>query len=173
LPFFASFFFFAGFVWRKYFTEKYQAFLASSKIRAIFIISLIVGLLFINSSMLNVTVYTLIPYTLVALSGIFLVMTIGKYMGKQSKRTFFLRYFTYVGNHTYDILMMHIMSFKVVTLLLIIIYGLNIHDIAYFPTNLVYAKKGWFMLYLLMGINLPLLFRYFYETIKQKINIHL
>ena len=173
IPIYASFFFFAGFVWHKYFSEKYQASMVSPKITVLFLMSLTIGVLFVNSSMLNVTVYTLLPYTLVALSGTFLAMAIGKYLGRQSKRTFFLKYFTYVGNHTYDILMMHIMSFKVVTLLLIIIYGLNIQEIAFFPTHLVYAKKGWFLFYLLMGINLPLIFRNCYDTIKQKTNIHL
>lgn len=168
LPFFSSFFFLIGYIWKKYSTGNYSVVVTSSKMSFLYFALLVFGIFCIKCSMLNVSLLLLLPYTTLAMMGVFLVMSICKLLIKW-RNVLFCKYFAYVGNHTYDILMMHIISFKIVTLFLILIYGLDIKEIASFPTYLPYTKKGWFLFYLLMGINLPLVFRHCYNTLELKI----
>ena len=64
---------------------------------------------------------------------------------------------SYIGNRTLDILTWHFLSFKVVSLLIILVYGLSIHRLGEFPVILEYSRNGWWLLYTIMGVVTPLL----------------
>lgn len=61
--------------------------------------------------------------------------------------------------------MMHILSFKIVSLGLILIYGLDFSHLADFPTIHYMTEKGYWIAYLLMGINIPLIAQITYNKI--------
>lgn len=66
------------------------------------------------------------------------------------------RFFSFVGQHTLSILTWHLLSFKVVSLVIILIYHLPIAQLGEFPVIAEYATQGWWLLYLLAGVGLPL-----------------
>lgn len=69
------------------------------------------------------------------------------------RMTDFLRF---VGMRTLPILTWHFLSFKLVSLLIIMIYGLPIERLAEFPVMQEYTCQGWFILYIVVGILVPL-----------------
>ena len=75
----------------------------------------------------------------------------------------------YVGNHTLEILTWHFLCFKIVSLIIIFIYHLPIERLAEFPTIGEYANCGWFVLYTIVGIGLPLLMTILWGNLKNKI----
>lgn len=74
----------------------------------------------------------------------------------------------YVGLNTLSILTWHFLSFKLVSLFIIILYDLPIERLAEFPVVDEYAKQGWFVLYFMVGVFTPLSIIYFQNLIKQK-----
>ena len=69
----------------------------------------------------------------------------------------------YVGTETMTILTWHLLSFKAVSLLIILIYGLPIEQLGEFPVITEYAANGWWMLYFAAGVGLPLLMKKFMD----------
>ena len=67
-----------------------------------------------------------------------------------------LRLLTFIGNNTLTILTWHFLSFKLVSLVIIGIYGLPIARLAEFPIIGEYSTQGWWVLYFLSGVMLPL-----------------
>ncbi len=86
---------------------------------------------------------------------------------------FFTKWFVgkimiYIGQRTLVIMMLHFLSFKVVAVLVDLIYNLPAYCIAAFPT--LYGEKGmWWILYTIVGVSLPLLADYCYKFLKKKI----
>lgn len=70
------------------------------------------------------------------------------------------RILKYLGNNTLTILTCHFASFKIVSLLIILIYDLQIERLAEFPTIEEYSTKGWFLAYLVVGVVVPLTFTF-------------
>lgn len=62
----------------------------------------------------------------------------------------------YVGNHTLEILTWHFLCFKVVSLLIIIIFGLDMACLAEFPTITEYANMGWGWVYAIIALTIVL-----------------
>lgn len=73
------------------------------------------------------------------------------------------RVFLFVGENTLNILTWHLLSFKAVSLLIILIYGLPIEQLGEFPVIVEYATRGWWMLYFAAGVGLPLLMKKFMD----------
>ena len=165
LPFYSSFFFLFGFIWKKYYSKEYEKELTSIKMLFSCFIILLIGYYWVKSSMLGISLIKMFPYTITAIAGIFMVLSICKRI-PMINTNLFSCYLSYLGNHTYDVLMMHIMSFKIVTLFLILIYDLDYSEIANFPVCHIFTEKGWFLLYILVGVNLPLALRYYYSSVK-------
>lgn len=79
----------------------------------------------------------------------------------------------YIGNNTLTILTFHFLSFKLVSLLIIYIYGLPVKRLGEFYNIQEYAHKGWWIAYTLCGVSLPLLFKYLLTFAKERCCIHL
>lgn len=162
LPFLSSFFFFCGYIYHKYFEMNFTDKITSRKFCLIYILFLICAFAFWKSSMVNITTKKIIPFSLTAIMGIFFIMSICQRI-QACKGNAITSYLKFLGSHTFDVLMMHIMSFKLVTFLIIVVYDLNFSDIASFPTLHEYTERGWFLLYLIVGVNLPLLIRFLFD----------
>lgn len=54
----------------------------------------------------------------------------------------------------------HFLSFKIVSLLIITIYSLPMTRLADFPVINELAIKGWWILYVIVGVSIPLGWRY-------------
>ena len=97
-----------------------------------------------------------IPYTIGSVSGILLILYFSDIINgcKYTIR----KGLYYIENHTYEILALHIISFKVVSLLIVILYNMNSSHIAEhsvianIPDNI-----PWWFFYSIIGVIVPLL----------------
>ena len=96
----------------------------------------------------------MMPYIATALIGTLMVLCVSKLLSKQDN---WLKHFlTFVGDNTLDILTWHFLSFKLVSLLLMFLFGLSIERLAEFPVIEEYAYQGWWVIYLVIGVVVPL-----------------
>lgn len=114
------------------------------------------GAIFWQASLLDFTYLHIVPYTISALAGIFLVFHIACKTDDQNGRI--KNFLCNAGNNTLVILTWHFLCFKLVSLLIILFYGLSIKRLAEFPVIEEYTHKGWFVVYFLVGVCVPLLF---------------
>lgn len=77
---------------------------------------------------------------------------------------------TYVGDMTFPILIWHFLSFKIISLIIILLYDLPLNQLSRFPVIDEYSIKGWWVLYVFVGIIIPLIVgvleRYFSKVCK-------
>lgn len=71
----------------------------------------------------------------------------------------------YIGNHTMPILALHLLFFKIVNLIKILIYDLPIERLADYTIIKEHNNLFW-IIYVVFGLLLPLLSDYFYYSIK-------
>lgn len=72
--------------------------------------------------------------------------------------------FSYIGNHTLPIVMLHYLAMKLVSLFGILLYNDNISLLTSYP--FLYTGLGWSMLYTLFGIFIPLALYTLYNKLK-------
>ena len=163
--FMAGFFIWSGYIYAKYglkFDSRWWLIVVSSLLVA-------VGTEFWQCSMLSLKFGLIVPYVLTALLGSLMVFGISRYISERGN--WLKRIFIFVGDNTLDILTWHLLSFKLVSLLLIWIYGLDIKRLAEFPVIEEYAYQGWWVLYLTIGLVVSLFFafgKHKHETILQR-----
>lgn len=73
---------------------------------------------------------------------------------------------SFTGGYTFNVLTWHFLSFKVISILLIIIYVLSIDYLECFPTITEYALDGWWLLYTVAGVGIPIVWTYYYHRLK-------
>lgn len=105
----------------------------------------------------------ILPYCLTAILVTWSVYSIPwyKFTGNISK------YLLYIGNNTLPILIWHFLAFKLVSLAIIICYGLPFYELGAFHVIYIYADQGWFIIYTLVGIFIPLLTSYYLNNLKK------
>lgn len=126
----------------------------------------IIGSLLWPCSMSDVTWRKTIPYALTATAGTLMVFSLCKLLTKQAFVSSFLKY---VGDRTLAILTWHFLSFKLVSLLIIRVHSLPIARLAEFPAIDEFAYRGWWGLYLIVGIAIPLLIDYCFIMLQRGI----
>lgn len=124
----------------------------------------IIGTEYWQCSMLSLTWQKLLPYTISALVGTIMVFSISKLLLKLDKVS---KIMVYIGDHTLSILTWHFLSFKLVSILLIVIYNLPNSRLAEFPVIEEYAWKGWWIAYLFVGVTFPLMIKSGYYGLKE------
>lgn len=116
--------------------------------------------------MLGIKDENVFPYTLLAFTGIVMVLNISKWIECYKIKTFFY----YVGNNTMIILALHFLCLKLVSLIKIAVYGWPIERLAEFPV-IEENNAWWWIAYLISGICVPLLVQYFWNRVKSLENI--
>lgn len=112
------------------------------------------GVFSYQSNLLNFTYWQVVPYFATAIVGILATFYLSKQVSKHSNR--FKSYLVYIGNNTLPVLTWHMVSFKLVSLLIICVYQIPMEHLAEFPVIEQYTKDGWFILYFLIGMGVPL-----------------
>jgi hypothetical protein len=105
--------------------------------------------------MLSFDITNIIPYVICAIIGTMMLFGISKHIASRRYRgtTILL----YVGNHTLSILTWHLLSFKAISLIIIYVYSLSTRRLAEFPVIEEYAHQGWWILYMVAGVTIPLI----------------
>jgi fucose 4-O-acetylase-like acetyltransferase len=145
------------FIWSGYMYNKFK-FTIEKRWLVIIVAALIVavGTDFWQCSMLHFkgNFGLMMPYIATALIGTLMVFGLS---GKLALHDNWLkRFLVFVGDNTLDILTWHFLSFKLVSLLLILIYNLPIARLAEFPVIEGFAYQGWWVLYMVVGVGMAL-----------------
>lgn len=120
------------------------------------------GSLFWATSMLNFNLPKAVPYILSGVAGSIMILGISRKLNEKSTLTH--NNTLYLGNKTMIILALHFISFKIVSLLIVLIYHLPSYRLAEFITIHEYSRKGWWIVYVLIGIACPLFMDYIYKN---------
>ena len=148
--FMAGIFIWCGYMYRKHnysFENNWWLIICSALVIA-------VGVEFWQTSMTHLKFYCIVPYILTAFLGTLMVFGLSRRLAVCEN--LIKRFLIFVGDNTLDILTWHFLSFKLTSLLLIWLYDLNFKRMAEFPVIEEYAYQGWWVLYLGVGLIIPL-----------------
>jgi fucose 4-O-acetylase-like acetyltransferase len=107
-----------------------------------------------KTNMLSFDWKDVVPYYLIALCGTLMTYFVSHQLNRCEG--LLKRFLVYTGNHTLTILTWHFLCFKIVSFLIIQVYGLPIQRLAEFPVIQEYSQSGWFLAYLIVGVGVPL-----------------
>lgn len=97
----------------------------------------------------------IIPYMTTALLAIWSIYSFfNKY--ESHMPSFISHLLLFIGNNTLSILTFHFLAFKLVSLLIIVIYNLPIKRLGELPVIMEFATQGWWIAYTVVGVGLPL-----------------
>lgn len=165
------FFFGCGFIFRQ-FAESYRKWM--EKYYLSITITLLCGVVvFLFSKYLTANMNWRSTYTqflslpLPALLGFLMTYNISMWINGHESR--FKRFLVYTGDHTLFIFIFHIVAYKVVSLIKIWYYGLDIHQIGCHMVIHEYSQQDWFwVLYTMAGVGIPLSFDLLKDWIKAR-----
>lgn len=100
--------------------------------------------------------WKVLPYFVTAMLGINLVISLSKYLDGRWGSKPYVKFLVDAGDNSLTILTWHFLSFKIVSLLIIVIGGLSIDELSEFPVITRYAQMGFSLLYFVVGIVVPM-----------------
>lgn len=130
-----------------------------------FAICVAVGSFWFGTSMLGYTTMQIIPYSCCAILGTIMLLNISHAISQRNNWVTLSLLF--IGDHTLEVLTWHFLSFKLVSLLIVLIYGLPMAMISQFPVVSDYASSFW-ILYTIVGVGLPIAILYLKRKYKSK-----
>lgn len=167
LPLICSFYYLSGYAFRKYYGSWFSR-LSKTVMLLLYMPTLLLAYKFACGSLLSCTPLTLILDVIPSFMGIFMLVVIAKLI-ENHRSKILNEYMSFLGANTFSVLMMHIICFKLVSLLIIAIYGADFSILYESPTPHLYSEKGWFLIFILSAITLPLVVKYLYNKIILKI----
>ncbi len=75
----------------------------------------------------------------------------------------------YIGKNTFNIMALHFLSFKLINLIQVKLYNLPSYMLAKFP--IIDGSHGWWVLYCLCGIFIPIIVVYVIETLYKNVDV--
>lgn len=112
-----------------------------------------IGVLFWPSTMSSIKYWAIIPYITSAIFGTLGVFCVSNQITLHTQTL--RRILVYIGNNSLVILTWHFLCFKLVSLIIISVYGLQIDRLAEFPV--IKGFPEWFLIYAIAGIFIPIL----------------
>lgn len=122
-----------------------------------------VGSIYFGASMLRYETFHIIPYSGCAILGTIMMLNISHSISQRNNLVTSLLLF--IGSHTLEILTWHFLSFKIVSLLLVVLYGLPLEMISQFPVIESKASSFW-ILYTMVGVGFPICILYLKSKLK-------
>ena len=166
------FFFGCGFIFRQ-FVDRYNQWVSRyhASIWSTALFGIVVGLfsVYLTANMNWRSTYTqFLSLPVPALLGFLMTYNISSWIDKHEGK--FKQFLTYTGDHTLYIFIFHIVSYKVVSLIKIWYYGLDIHQIGCHMVIHEYSQQDCFwILYTIAGVGIPLGFTILNDKIKERI----
>lgn len=119
-------------------------------------------------SMQSSMMLMVIPYVVFATFGFLMMVEVSLYIDKYLKKI--KAALAFVGSHTLDILIYHLLTMKLASLLFIYIYKLDRTHLSDYPTIKMEPIHSWgWLIYTLFGVAIPIL----YVFLKEKTTINL
>ena len=110
-----------------------------------------------------------LPFSISAASGTLLAIYISNAIQNRLPRIKIILY--YIGNHTLDILALHFLSFRLVSYMIVLLFGFDVVHVAEHPVikEVALPHAYWWILYCLVGILIPLFLNAVWSFIMNKI----
>lgn len=121
------------------------------------LIVLTLGMRYWQMTLLNITWWKIIPFVATSLLATITIIECCKIIGTNNQKSKIVKLLIKIGDNTITILTWHFLCFKLVSLVIIWIYHLPMNFLGSFPAIELYAKRGWFIVYFIIGIFIPLL----------------
>ena len=135
---------------------------------------LIAGLIFIGiiayispTSMTNCKHFQLLPYSTAAIIGTFIILRISNHI--MYKNNTLSKILIWIGGQTFAILTWHMLSFKIISIIIILIYKEPFYRLAETLTINDYLVKGWWIAYWIIGVTIPILLNYSISNLNNKV----
>lgn len=152
-----------GYAFRKYFGHRsiniYMSILS--------VVFLLVVVQFYSISIVIFEFSSPYLFLFISMAGFYLVLTLSKYF---NGIPFLKSSLVKVGNNTMAIFVFHFLSFKIISLIQIWIYGYDINYLGMFPVITV-ANSVWWVLYSCVGIIIPMYYEKIASWIQKKISL--
>jgi len=107
-----------------------------------------------------------VPYVFLAVLGSLMIFGLGERMNAM-RESRFKSFLIFVGGKTFNVLTWHFLSFKLVSLVIVLVYGLPWNQIAEFPVIEKYASTGWYPVYFVIGVGIPVVWSYYYDKARK------
>ena len=107
-------------------------------------------------------------FVTISISGCYLILVIAHFIS--FRRGFMSSALEFVGNHTFTIMILHFLAFKIAALIQIWICGYPVNYLAYYPV-IPFNTAYWWVLYTFVGISIPLLCASVMTKIKSEIKL--
>ena len=158
--FFAATFLYIGYLYK----HRHWTWHRHIGINMVALVLMVIGSVFWFTTMHDYEYWKVLPY---ALSAVLLVLTLLHLSERIAKRgrNFFVGFLLFTGDHTMEVLTWHMLSLKIVSLLIIAIYGLPIKQLSTFPVIEEYAHQGWWVVYWIVGVGIPIAGTFGYHQI--------
>lgn len=154
-----TFFFGCGFLFSRY-KEEYKATWWTTAL--LFAVTLLFSLYASACMEWRTTLVNFLKLPIPALCGTLMVYNVSLWIDK--KECIVKRFLVYCGNNTLCILVFHILSFKIVSLLKVWCYGLDYLQIgSHIVVHVNESTDGFWILYTLVGVGLPLASTFLYR----------
>ncbi len=133
---------------------------------------IIIGYLFWKAEMSHGFYSTprIIPYMTTAIGAVWAFYSIFKKLGNKVSVKF-SNILLYIGNHTLIILALHFLVFKFVSFIIILIYNLPILRLAEYPAILEFGNKGWWIIYTIAGVAVPLVYTWCRKEYAKRVSL--
>lgn len=131
----------------------------------IYIISLLIVLCLGNTfhEMINLKSDYIIMYAIVAICGIIFIYNISKIIDRKYRYVNVV--FAYIGDKSLSIMTMHFIAFKIISYIIILTEDLSINILSSHPV-IENVQWYWTVLYILIGVTVPLLLERCYSCFK-------
>jgi fucose 4-O-acetylase-like acetyltransferase len=144
-----AFFFYVGYLYKKKGAAE-QGFM----LYPFAIVVLILGTIFWQMGLLHIVYWKIVPWVISAVIGILCCYKLSLFLERKQFKG--KKILIYIGDNSLDVLIWHFVCFKIVSLLIIFLYGLPIECLAEFPVILEYSTEGWWGVYSFVGIFVPI-----------------
>lgn len=110
-----------------------------------------------------------LPFSISALAGSILTISISNAI--ESRLAIVKRLLYYIGNHTLEILALHFLSFRLVSYMMVLFFGIDVVHVAEHPVikDVIIPHSYWWIFYCVIGITLPLLLNWLWQITIVKI----
>lgn len=162
--FLAAFYLYCGHLYKRYQLNWHH----NIWMNIVFAVIVGIGSVYWPASMLSLTYVRMLPYVVTSIMGVLVILNIGQHLS-QCEHSKIKQFLVYVGNYTFNVLTWHFLSMKLVSLMLIAIYGLPIKRLSEFPVIAEYAKLGWWIAYFVVGVAVPIIWTYYYHLFKDRL----
>lgn len=143
-----------------YLFKKYEESISMNKVVALITIIILYISSYFGRIEISSNIYTSpIFFLLTSVCGIYMITYISKMINIRFKANIL----DYIGKNSFTVMALHLIAFKIVSLVQVIIYKDNFNKVASYPTY--YSNGIWWIIYTIIGLAVPIILKYLYDKV--------